>query len=91
MPPEKARFGNRGKGGGKGSRAIATAAMEVAVAAGATITATRTHGCTGEITTTTTANGEIEVAHTDPHGIGEDETRGAIAPLHRTHVTAIGL
>ena len=65
--------------------------MKVAAIAGAKITATGIHDHTGEIITITTTIGEIEVAHTDPHGIEEDESRGVMAPLLQTHVTTIGL
>ena len=84
MPPKKARFGHRGKGGGKGGKGD------------------RGYGSSGswrgnyrdrdsrEMTTkVTTAIGEIEVAHTGPLGTEEDETRGAMAPPLRNHVTVI--
>ena len=78
-----------------GKAAKMTAAMEVAATAGAAVTATATHDHTGEITMITTAIEEIEVVQPNPHGTGEDATRGAMAPpqCHRTHghVTAIGL
>ena len=83
MPPKKARFGHRGKGGGKGGKGGRglTVAMEVAATAGATITATVIHGHTGETTTMVTMTiGEFGVVHTNTHGIGEDEAHGAMAP-----------
>ena len=73
-----------------GKAAKATAAM-VAVTAGATITATETTDHPGEMTMITMTTGEIAAVKADPLGIQEDETRGAMAPPHQTHVTAIGL
>ena len=72
--------------------AKATVAMgaRVAVTAGATITATRTHDHTGETIRIAMTTGDIEVVHTDPHGIEEGKMHGAMAPLHQTHMTAIG-
>ena len=76
---------------GKAARAAAAIKVLVGAAAGAAITATGTHSHTGEMTTTTTAVGEIGVVHTDPHGIGQDGACGTMAPPHQTHVTAVGL
>ena len=73
-----------------GKAAEATVAM-VAMTTGATITATETADHPGEMTMITMTIGEIAVVKADPHGIWEDETRGVMAPPHRTHVTTIGL
>jgi hypothetical protein len=73
-----------------GKAAKATAAM-VAATAGATITVTETTSHPGEMIMITMAIGEIEAAKADPPGIWEDETHGATAPPHPTHVTVIGL
>ena len=70
--------------------AKATAAM-VAATAGATITVTETTDHHGEMTMITMAIGKIAAAKAGPLGIQEDVTRGAMAPPHQTHVTAIGL
>ena len=34
--------------------------------------------------------GEIEVAHTGPHGTEEDDAHGGMAPPLQAHVTMIG-
>ena len=67
------------------------AAAMVAATAGETTTATETTDHPGEMTTIAMTIGEIEGVRTDPLGMQEDETRGAMAPPHQTHVTAIGL
>lgn len=73
-----------------GKAAKATAAM-VAVTAGATTTASETTDHPGEMIMITTTIGETEAAKADPPGIWDDETHGATAPPHPTHVTLIGL
>ena len=73
-----------------GKAAKVTAAM-VAVTAGATTTASETTDHPGEMIVITTTTGEIEAAKAVPPGMQEDETRGAMAPPHPTHVTAIDL
>ena len=73
-----------------GKAAKATAAM-VAATAGATTTASETTDHPGGMIMITTTIGEIEAAKADPPGMQEDETRGAMAPPHPTHMTVIGL
>ena len=77
---------------GTGKVAKATAAV-VAATAGATITVTETVATDhpGEMTMIAMAIGEIAVVKADPHGIWKGGCHGAMAPSHRTHVTAIGL
>ena len=73
-----------------GKAAKATAAL-VAATASATTTVTETTNHPGEMITIIVAIGEIEAARADPDVIEEDGARGAMAPPHETHVTAIGI
>ena len=66
-----------------GKAGKATAAM-AAVTAGAATTVTETTDHPGEMATITMTIGKIETARVNPHGIEEDETRGAMAPPHQT-------
>ena len=75
----------------KARKAAKAAVAMVAATAGATITVTETTDHPGEMTMITMTIGEIAAAKAYHLGIQEDETRGVMAPPHRTHVTAIGL
>ena len=92
MPPKKARLGNRGKGGGTCGKVRRGYGGRDSWRDNYRDRDPRPYWRDDyDYYDESSTTGEIAVVKANPHGIWEDETRGVMAPPHRTHVTAIDL